>query len=692
MRVHELARELLTTSKDLLDRIREHNWDVKTAASALTPEQIEQLRSFYAQMASDHAQATEQALATEEQPAPAADAAEKVPEEAPPPPPPPPEQDAPTGPIVIKQQIVVKELAELLQVKPNLLIAKLMSMNIFASINEKIDFKTAQMLAEKHGRHLELEKKEPEKKVAPPAPPPPPPPVEVKVDRTPQDEDVPRPPIVTFLGHVDHGKTSLLDKIRSSKVASGEHGGITQHIGAYTVEYNDQKISFIDTPGHAAFTSMRARGANLTDIAVIIVAADEGIMTQTREAIQHARAANVTIMVAINKIDLRNANVDRVKQQLQAENLSPEDWGGDVIVCPVSAETGEGVDHLLEMILLQAEILELRANPKKKASGYVIEARLEPGMGPTANILVKDGTLHVGDTIICGSYWGRVKALINDTGAKVRTAGPSMPVKCLGLNNVPDAGSAIETAANDKEARAITELRTQQERLEKLGTPKRKTSLDDLLRQTDFSEKKTLNVVAKADVQGTLEAVLYSLSQIHSEKVALEVVLSGVGNISENDVILASASDAIIVGFNVSRDNAAAAIAKREGVEIRLYSIIYELIDDIRSAMTGLLTPVTKENVIGQVRVRQIFDIGRTGRIAGCMVTSGRIHARARGRVKRGSDVVFEGPIASLKRYQNDAAEVRDGQECGIRLENFSGYEEGDIIEFFEVQQIAQEL
>lgn len=690
MRVNELAKELNVTSKELLGRLRAWSYEIKSHSSGLTDEQIERARSAYAGSAPAAQPAAPKPPPATETKAPAARAPVAVAEEPPAPPPEPepaPEPEPEEPPVLIlRGPIVVKDLAEHLGLKPNQLIAELMSMNIFASINMKLEIKVARMVAEKHGVTVEQEKKAPERK-----------PVAVEEPKekpkTDSPEDLlPRPPVVTFLGHVDHGKTSLLDRIRHTHVAQGEHGGITQHIGAYTVELNDQKITFIDTPGHAAFTKMRARGANLTDIAVIIIAADEGIMPQTREAIQHARAAGVTIMAAVNKIDLRNAQVDRVKQQLQAEGLAPEDWGGSVICCPVSAQTGEGIDHLLEMILLQAEVLELRANANRPAEGFVIEAHLEAGMGPTATVLVKRGTLKLGDTIVCGPYWGRVKALIGDNGRKLRTAGPSMAVKCLGLNSTPEAGAEFTVVENDRAARGIAEERVAELRTQKLGTTRRKTTLDDLLRQTDATTVKELNIVLKADMQGTLEAIEQSLTEIKSDKVTLRVLLSGVGNITENDVILASASDAIVVGFNVAKDGGAGATAKREGVEIRLYSIIYELLDDIRQAMTGLLQPVSREQVIGHAEIRQIFEISKKWRVAGCMVVDGRVTSRARARILRGGDLVYEGRISSLKRFQNDAAEVREGQECGIRLENFNDYQEGDRIEFFDVQQIAQEL
>jgi len=685
MRVHELAKVLCTTNKDLIERLQEVGAPVKGASNAVSAEHEAAVRALY----------EEEARLAALPPAPPEPVVVEVPEPEPQPVPvieATPEPEEPAGPIYVKNFVIVKELAEYCSIKPNQLIAKLMGKNIFASINEKLEFKVAKEIAESYGVTLEQEKKAPEKKVAPP--PPPPPEEVVRKEPAPESELETRPPVVTFLGHVDHGKTSLLDKIRNAHVVSGEHGGITQHIGAYTVSYNDHKITFIDTPGHAAFTAMRARGANLTDIAVIIVAADDGIMPQTREAIQHARAAGVALMVAVNKIDLRTANVERVKQQLQQENLAPEDWGGQTIVCPVSAATGDGIDNLLEMILLQSEILELKATAKGAAQGFVVESRLEPGMGPTANVLIKRGTLTVGDAVVCGPHWGRVKALINDVGVKVRTAGPSMAVKLLGLNNVPEAGAEFVVVANDRDARRIAAERVEAQRSEKLsgGGPKRAISLDDLLRQTDATEKKELNLVVKADVQGSLEAIVHSLSEIKSDKVSLKFILAGVGNVTENDVILASASEALVLGFNVASEGKANSSAKREGVEIRLYNIIYEMVDDIRQAMTGLLKPITKEIIIGEAEVRQTFDIGKTGRIAGCMVVSGRVTSRARARLKRGGQMVYTGNISSLKRFQNDASEVRDGQECGIRLDQHADYEAGDRIEFFEVQQVAQEL
>lgn len=565
-----------------------------------------------------------------------------------------------------------------------------MRLNIFASIAMKIDFKTAEKVAEKFGVQLEHEKK---------APPPPPPKVEVKPEEAVDQKDdlLPRPPVVTFMGHVDHGKTSLLDYIRKAHVASGEDGGITQHIGAYQVERQGRAITFLDTPGHEAFTAMRARGANLTDIAVIVIAADDGIMPQTKEAIQHAQAAKVAMIIAINKCDLRSANPDRVKRQLQQMGLAPEDWGGELICCTVSATTGEGIDQLLEMILLQAEMLELRANPRRKAQGYVIESRLEAGRGPTANLLITNGTLQLNDAVVSGCCWGRIKAMINDQGHKVRTAPPSAAVKVLGLTSVPMPGSEFAVYKNDREARQVAEDRTAAARLESLAAqqePPRDgpVTLEELLQEQEGSDKRKLNIILKTDVLGSLEAIRNSLESIKSDKVDLEIIGSGVGNVSENDVLLASASQAVILGFHVAKENGAGAEAKRRNVEIRLYAIIYEMIDDVKNLMTGLLDPIVKEHVNGYAVIRQIFDMGKRGKVAGCMCMKGKVTLKGRARVKRRDEVLYEGKIQSLRRFQNEAGEVREGQECGIVLDRFTNFVEGDTIESYEIEKVAQSL
>ena len=700
MRVCDLSKELMTTSKELLGLLHDRGCSVRSPQAVLPPELEEYLRKeirriYYGEEAAAEQPAAEDKPAGDGASAPEA-AAEETPAEAPAPVPEAPAEPAcPAEPapeertIAIKGHVEVREFAELLGVKPNILISALMKLSIFASIGMKIDFKTAERVAQKFGVRLEHEKKG-----APPPPPPKPEPEEAAaVD---PDAQLPRPPVVTFMGHVDHGKTSLLDYIRKAHVAAGESGGITQHIGAYQVERQGRAITFLDTPGHEAFTAMRARGANLTDIAVIVIAADDGIMPQTKEAIQHAQAAKVAMIVAINKCDLRTANPDRVKRQLQQMGLAPEDWGGDLICCNVSAQTGEGIDQLLEMILLQAEMLELKANPRCKATGYVIESCLEAGRGPTATVLVKNGTLQLNDAVVSGSCWGRIKAMINDQGHKVRSAPPSAAVKLLGLTSVPMPGSEFVVYKNDREARQVAESRAEAARLEALSDKEPAHSgpltLADILQAQAGSDKRKLSVILKTDVQGSLEALQGAMEAIKSEKVDLEIVGTGVGNVSVNDVLLATASQAVILGFHVAKDNGAGAEAKRRGVEIRLYSIIYEMLDDVKNLMTGLLDPIIKEHVNGHASIRQIFDMGKRGKVAGCMCMKGKVTLKGRVRVKRKDEILYEGKIQSLRRFQNEASEVREGQECGIVLDHFTNFVEGDTIESYEVEKVAQSL
>jgi translation initiation factor IF-2 len=693
--MYELAKELNVATKELMDRLRADGEDVTANPSAnASVTQVRKARAMFGAVPATPAAGPEPVPAAvmppaapepEEASAPVPEAAPAAPAE--PPPAPSPEAEKPSV-IRVREPIVVKELAVQLGLKPNVMIAELMRMNVFASINERLEFRIAHQIGLKHGIRVEHEKKVQEEKPAPPKKK-----VEPKVEVVDRPEElVQRPPVVTFMGHVDHGKTSLLDYIRKTKVVAGEAGGITQHIGAYMVQFHDRWITFIDTPGHAAFTQMRARGANVTDVAVIVISAEEGIKPQTLEAMQHARAAGVTTMCAINKIDLPGANLDRVKGQLQQNGLTPDDWGGTTVCVPVSAATGQGIDDLLEMILLQADMLDLKAVPRRKATGFVLEARMAPGSGPMATVLVKAGTLQVGDAVVCGDYWGRVKSLENDRGVRVRTAGPSFAVQMLGLTAVPEAGAEFSVVANDREAKQDSEERMAARRIESLQAPRRGMSLDDLLTQTDTTKRVELSIVLKSDVQGTLEAIQHALSEIKSHKVSQKVILTGVGNISANDVLLAKASNAIIIGFHVANESGVDKVAKREGVEIRHYSIIYELIDEVRNAMAGLLEPVIKEIPLGQALVKQVFQLSKKGAVAGCIVRGGKIISRARARVRRQGSVVFEGALASLKRFQNDASEVRDGQECGIRLDNFGDYQAGDVIEAYDVQKIAQEL
>ena len=588
--------------------------------------------------------------------------------------------------ILIKPPIVVKQLATELGLKPHQLIAELMSYNIFANINQTIEPDVASKIAESHGFVLEKERREKGAgvhKVEQVVVAPPPPVIEKK------EELKPRAPIITFMGHVDHGKTTLMDAIRKTRVAAGEAGGITQHIGAYSVSHNGATLTFIDTPGHAAFTAMRARGANVTDIVVLVVAAEDGVMPQTIEAINHAKAApHVKIMVAINKIDLPSANVDRVKKQLQEQGLSPEDWGGETIVCPVSATKGTGIDHLLEMIALQAEVMELKASPTATPRGTVIEAQVEAGRGPTATVIVQMGTLRIGDPFICGDYSGKVKSLLDDRGKPVKEAAPSMPAKVLGFTGLPNAGDELLVMDSERSAKTLSEERLLAKRTDKLTVPKRAT-LESLLEAT--GGKKVLRIVLKCDAQGSLEALVGALKQIESKKVDLEIIHSAVGPISESDILLASASNAVVVGFNIKVENMAVSAAKSEGVQVKLYSIIYELLDQIKEAMAGLLEPEHRETVIGHAEVKQVFQLSK-GIVAGCLVTNGRIARAGRARILRKRQPVYDGGISTLRRFQDDVKEVRSGLECGIKLGDFSEYQVGDIIECYQLEAIAQKL
>jgi translation initiation factor IF-2 len=586
----------------------------------------------------------------------------------------------------LKPPIIVRELAQQIGLKPFQVISDLMEMNIFAAINHTIEPDVAAAICKKHGYIFEVEKREKgagvhktEVVVEEPRPPQPPP----------QEELKPRAPIITFMGHVDHGKTSLMDAIRKSRVAAGEAGGITQHIAAYSVVHNGHPITFLDTPGHQAFTAMRARGATVTDIVVLVVAADDGIMPQTIEAINHAKAAKVPIIVAINKIDLPSANIDRVKTQLQERGLTPEDWGGETICCPVSATKGTGIDHLLEMMLLQAEVMELKASPTAPGRATVIEAQLEAGRGPTVTAIVRMGTLKVGQPFICGSYWGKVKSLISDTGQNVREAGPATPIKVLGFTGLPNAGDELLVMESERSARTLGEERLLELRSQKLAMPQRAT-LESLF-DSMGDGKKQLQIILKCDVQGSAEAISAALNQIESKKIDLEIIHAGVGPISESDVLLATASNAVIIGFNVKTENQAASAAKREGVQIKLYSIIYELIDQVKEAMVGLLDPELRESVVGHAEVRQVFELSK-GTVAGCYVTDGRIIRTGRARVIRKRQPVYDGGIATLRRFQDDVKEVRAGVECGIKLGDYTEYEVGDIIECYNLEKVAQQL
>jgi translation initiation factor IF-2 len=598
--------------------------------------------------------------------------------------------DAPV--IVIKPPIIVRELAEQMKLKPFKIIADLMGLGVFANVNQAIDEQVAQRVAAINGFKFEVEKRErgagivhaPVKKV------------ELDIEDKPEDLK-PRAPVVTIMGHVDHGKTSLLDVIRKANVASGEAGGITQHIGAYTISFPHperkgelQQITFLDTPGHAAFSAMRARGANVTDLVVLVVAANDGVMPQTLEALNHAQAAKVPILVAVNKMDHPNANPMMVRQQLAEKGLTPDDWGGDTIFVDVSALTKQGVDKLLEMILLQADLLELKANPNRRSKGNVIESGLEPG-GPTATVLVRKGTLRKGDVILCSQYYGRVRALINEEGKRLDEAGPSVAVKVLGLNGVPEAGLEFSVLENEKAAREEAERRSEQARKEGQEASSPKVSLENLFQRLDEQSAKVLKIVVKADTQGSVEAIVDAVNKIESDKVSLEVIRDAVGTITESDVLLASASKAVVLGFHTRIDNGVSDVAKREGVQIKLYTIIYELIDEVKLAMAGLLDPILKEVVTGSAEVRKIFELSKGGNVAGCAVTTGRI-TRGKVRVMRRKNLIYEGVTQSLRRFQDEVNEVRAGMECGIRVEGFNEFQVGDAIECYAVEKVASKL
>ena len=594
--------------------------------------------------------------------------------------------------ISIKPPIVVRDLAEQLKQKPFKIIADLMEAGVFASVNQAIDDKVAQRICAKYGFRFEVEKRERGSGL-----------VHTQVKTLELDvEDkladlVPRAPVVTIMGHVDHGKTSLLDVIRKSNVAAGEAGGITQHIGAYTISFPHPErkkelaqITFLDTPGHAAFSSMRARGANVTDLVVLVVAANDGVMPQTLEALSHARAAKVPLLVAINKMDHPNANALRVRQQLQDKGLVPDDWGGDTIFVEASALTKQGVDKLIEMILLQADLLELKANPNRHAKGNVIESGLEPG-GPTATVLVRKGTLRLGDVIICGHYYGRVRALINEEGKRLKEAAPSVAVKVLGLNGVPEAGLEFSVVEDEKAARDLAEQRAQEAKALGQESTRAKVTLENLFDQLASTTSKVLKIVVKADTQGSVEAIVDALKKIESDKVSMEVIHSAVGTITESDVALASASHAVILGFHTRIDSGVADKAKHEGVQIKLYAIIYELIDQVKEGMAGLLEPLLKDITVGAAEVRKVFALSKGAPVAGCMVLSGRI-VKGKVRVRRRKEIIYEGIAQSLRRFQDEVNEVRAGMECGIRIEGFSDFQVGDNIECYTMEKIVQKL
>ncbi|HJX37315.1 MAG TPA: translation initiation factor IF-2 [Anaerolineae bacterium] len=593
--------------------------------------------------------------------------------------------------VSIPDKISVRELAELLDVSPIEVMKMLISSGIMANINQTVDYDTAAIVATDLGFEIQQElPPEAEEAPAPPAVPTIPEEVPLKemyAQEAPGDLKT-RPPVVTVMGHVNHGKTSLLDYIRHTNVVAGEAGGITQHTGAYQVEHDGKKITFIDTPGHEAFTAMRARGAQVTDIAVLVVAADDGVMPQTKEAIDHARAANVPIVVAINKIDKRGTDPEGVKKQLADVGLTVEDWGGHTIAVPVSAKEGTGVQTLLEMILLVAEMSEIRANPDRPAAGTVIEGKLDRSRGPSATMLVQNGTLHVGDYVVVGDIYGRLRAMFDDAGARIDSAPPSFPVVVLGLSNVPQAGDVFRVVSDERTARDLAAQKAEEKEAARQA-PIRALSLEEIYAQIKAGAVKELNVILKADVQGALEPVLNSLKELGDEDLRVRIIHQGIGNITESDVSLAVASEAIVLGFNVQAAPAARTMAEAEGVEIRTYRVIYKLVEDVDKALKGLLEPVYEDVTIGHAEVRAVFKVSRTGRVAGVYVQDGSVQRKGKVRVLRNGNQVFDGNIGSLKRFTEDVDEVPAGLECGIGLQGFSDFEEGDILEVYSKQRVA---
>lgn len=587
--------------------------------------------------------------------------------------------------IQLKAPIIVREFAKAMDLKPFRLISELMDMGIFASMNQSLEDATAIVIARKHGFDLDIrhrgEQQQPKKKEA---------------AKKPEDDIknyVPRPPIVCILGHVDHGKTTLLDTIRNTNVVAGEAGGITQHTAAYQVSCNGKKITFLDTPGHAAFSKMRERGANVTDIAILVVAADDGFMPQTDEALSFAQKAGVPIVVAINKMDAKGANVDRVKQQMQKRGITSEDWGGEVLCTPVSALKGENIDKLLELVLLQAEIMELKANPKASVEGVIIESQLEQGRGATSTVIVRQGTLKTGDVIVCGENWCKVRAMMDDRGGRMKEALPSTPALVMGWTGAPEAGDAFERAENDREAKRITEEVVRQRKLrESAEVEAPPASIEELMAAIENKDHKVYKCVVKSDVSGTVEALVACLKDIKSDKVGLEVIADSVGQITKNDVDFAATAGASIVAFNVKQENGVVGLAKHKGVEIVSHNIIYELINTVKDAMKNLLDPELRENKLGAAEVRQLFNISKGGKVAGCMVTEGIVKNGKFARVFRKGKEISKGRVAEIKRFKDDVAEVRAGYECGITLNNFSDFEPGDVIECFEILEIRPEL
>ena len=680
LRVYELAKELNVSSKDLIEVLMdEFNVEVKNHMSVIEEEDAELIKELLAGNEGKLVELTSKTIVEEYEDILNKEVGKvkkhkkkRKGDES---------QDkkmVDVEVIEIGETITVKDLAEQINKPVNDVIKTLMFLGVMAAMNQEIDFETAKKVAEKYD--IEAYVKEEDSTLE----------EHFEEDEEIEDENLEsRPPIITVMGHVDHGKTSLLDAIRKAKVTDTEAGGITQHIGAYTVDIKGQKLTFLDTPGHEAFTAMRARGAQITDIVILVVAADDGIMPQTVEAINHCKAADVPMIVAINKIDREGANQDRIKQELTEHGLVVEDWGGDVIAVPVSAKQNLNIDTLLEMVVLTAEMLELKANPARKGKGTVIEAKLDKGRGAVASLLVQNGTLHAGDSIIVGSTYGRIRAMFDDAGKKIKSAGPSIPVEVLGLSEVPAAGDRFTVVKDEKTARQMAEARREKERQENFNSA-HKVSLEDLYSQIKEGKVKELSVIIKADVQGSIEAIRGSLEKLSTDDVKVRVIHGAVGAITETDITLASASNAIVIGFNVRPENSAVVLAERDGVEVKTYRIIYDAIEDVKSAMIGMLDPEYKEVVLGTAEIRNTFKISNVGTIAGGYVLTGKLTRNADVRLIRDNIVILDSKLASLKRFKDDVKEVNAGYECGFSLEKFNDIKEGDIIEAYTMEAIKR--
>lgn len=674
-RVYKIAQELNMTSKELIEKLEELDIKVTNHMSSLSMEEAEVIIELLGDkreekeenMTKTEVEDIKDIETVKEQPKQEIEPEEMDFEE---------EDAYDSNAIIIGDTIVVGDLAKKLDIAASEVIMKLIKLGIMANINQEIKFETAEKIALDYDILLEREEKEEEA-------------ADIIIEEDEAEDLKPRPPIVTVMGHVDHGKTSLLDSIRNTRVTDREAGGITQHIGASEVTVNGKKVVFLDTPGHEAFTEMRSRGAKVTDIAILVVAADDGIMPQTVEAINHSKAAGVPIIIAINKIDKPSANIERVRQELSEKGLLVEEWGGNVIDVPVSAKTGENIDTLLEMVLLVAEMEELKANPDRNAVGTVIESNLDKGRGPVATVIISNGTLKVGDPIVAGSSYGKVRAMINDKGKRIKKAPPSTPVEILGLNEVPNAGDQFVVLASDKAARTIAEKRKEKIRDEQMKASS-KISLEDLFEKMQHGELKELNIIVKADVQGSVEAVRQSIEKLTNEEVSVRVIHGGVGAITESDIMLASASNAIVIGFNVRPSTGANTLVEREKVDMRTYRIIYEAIEDIEKAMKGMLDPEYVEEELGKAEIRLPFKVPNAGMVAGSYVISGKILRNAKARLVRDGIVVYDGTIDSLRRFKDDVKEVATGYECGIGLTNFNDIKEGDIIEAYVIKEVER--